>query len=71
MASAFIFILISAFAALPPGPVCYQDWIGLDFGADFRLILVKFAENQAPNCAWFQLLHDSVFKVTAWFDSST
>lgn len=34
MASAFIFILISASAALPPGPVCNQDWIGLDFGAE-------------------------------------
>lgn len=32
MASAFILILISSSTALPPGLVCFQDWIGLHFG---------------------------------------
>lgn len=34
VASAFIFILISSSTTLPPGPVCFQDWIDLDFWAE-------------------------------------
>lgn len=34
VSSALILILISSSTALPPGPVCFQDWIGLDFQAE-------------------------------------
>lgn len=74
VASAFIFILISSSTALPPGLMCFQDWIDLDFGAEvgeLRLNLVKLGDNQVFNSACFHFLHESIFKVTAWFDGST
>lgn len=36
-----------------------------------RLNLVKLGDNQVLNSAWFHFLHESIFKVTAWYDSST